>query len=132
MKKNFCWIRAFLRLLLFYISFCSLFINTHLVFISYFDSFPLRKGYRGLECKCLFYRLHLFLLHFRWFALLSLLVLWFSCLHFWLFKLQLLDFHQLFHNITGTFGFRRLFCNTSIDKIFFLEGRLGTRLYDDD
>ena len=67
----------------------SLLINTRLVFISYFDSIPLRKTYRGLEYMCLFYRLHLFLLHFWWLVLLSLLVFWFSCLHFWLFTLEL-------------------------------------------
>ena len=95
---------AFLRLLLFYICFRSLLINTRLVFISYFVSVPLRKGHRGLEYKCLFYRLHLFLMHFWWFVLLSLLVLWFSCLHFWLFALELLVFVDCF----VTLGFCKL------------------------
>ena len=56
--------RASLRLLLFYICFRSLLINTRLVFISYFVSVPLRKGYRGLEYKCSFVRLYLFLFAF--------------------------------------------------------------------
>ena len=86
MKKISVKISAFLRLLLFYISSRSLLINARLVFISYFDSVLLRKGYSGLEHKCLFYRLHLFPLHFWWFVLLSLLVSWFSCLHFSLFS----------------------------------------------
>ena len=55
---------ASLRLLLFYIFFCSLLINTRLVFVSYFVSFPLRKGHRGLEYQCSFVRLYLFLFVF--------------------------------------------------------------------
>ena len=47
-----------------YICFRSLLINKRLVFISYFVSVPLRKGYRGLECKCSFVRLYLFLFAF--------------------------------------------------------------------
>ena len=62
MEHDFCRILcASLRLLLFYICFCSLLINTRLVFISYFVSVPLRKGHRGLEfsvrsfdCTCSF------------------------------------------------------------------------------
>ena len=49
---------------LFYICFRSLLINTRLVFISYFVSVPLRKGYRGLEYKCSFVHLYLFLFAF--------------------------------------------------------------------
>ena len=45
-------------------SFRSLLINTHLVSISCFASAPLRKGYRGLEYKCSFVRLYLFLFAF--------------------------------------------------------------------
>ena len=41
-----------LLLLLLYICFCSLLINTRLVFISHFVSDPLRKGYRVLEYQC--------------------------------------------------------------------------------
>ena len=60
-EHDFCWILwAPLRLLLFYIWFCSLLINTGLVFISYFVSVPLRKGHRGLEYQCSFVRLYLF------------------------------------------------------------------------
>ena len=51
---------ASLRLLLFYICFCSLLINKRLVFISYFVTVPLRKGHRGLEYQCLLVRLYLF------------------------------------------------------------------------
>ena len=57
---------ASLRLLLFYICFCSLLINTRLVFISYFVSDPLRKGYRVLEYQCSFVRLYLFRLYIQW------------------------------------------------------------------
>ena len=67
-----------------------------LVFISYFGSVLLRKSCRGLEYKCLFYGLHLSLLHFWWFVLLSLSVLWFSCLDFWLFTLDFLVFVDCF------------------------------------
>ena len=45
---------ASLRLLYFISVFCSLLINTRLVFISYFVSVPLRKGHRGLEYQCSF------------------------------------------------------------------------------
>ena len=55
---------ASLRLLLLYIYFCSLSINTRLIFISYFVSVPLRKGHRGSEYKCSFVRLYLFLFAF--------------------------------------------------------------------
>ena len=55
---------ASLRLLLFYIYFRSLLINTRLIFISYFVSVPLRKGHRGSEYKCSFVRLYLFLFAF--------------------------------------------------------------------
>ena len=48
----------------FYICFCSLLINTRLVFISYFVSVPLRKGHRGLEYQCSFVRLYLLLFAF--------------------------------------------------------------------
>ena len=48
----------------FYICFCSLLINTRLVFISYFVSVPLRKGHRSLEYQCSFVRLCLFLFAF--------------------------------------------------------------------
>ena len=75
---------ASLRLLLFYIYFRSLLINTRLVFISYFLSEPLRKSHRGLEysvrlfvCTCFF-------------------------LHFWLFVLRLFAF---LINCIETFGF---------------------------
>ena len=63
-EGNFCQICASLRLLLFYICFRSFLINTRLVFISYLVSVPLRKGYRGLEDKCLFVRLYRFLFAF--------------------------------------------------------------------
>ena len=76
MEHDFCRILcASLRLLLFYICFCSLLINTRLVFISYFVSVPLRKGHRGLEYQCSFVCLYLFLF-----------------LHFWLFVLRLFAF----------------------------------------
>ena len=55
---------ASLRLLNFISVFCSLLINTRLVFISYFVSVPLRKGHRGLEYQCSFVRLYLFLFAF--------------------------------------------------------------------
>ena len=71
---------ASLRLLYFISVFCSLLINTRLVFISYFVSVPLRRGYRGSRisvfvCTCFF-------------------------LHFWLFVLRLLVFRRLFCNIS--------------------------------
>ena len=62
-RKFLSKIRASLRLL-FYICFRSLLINTRLVFISFFVSVPLRKGYRGLEYKFSFVRLYLFLFAF--------------------------------------------------------------------
>ena len=65
MMHDFCldfW--ASLRVLLFYICFCSLIINTRLVFISYLVSVPLRKDHRGLEYQCSFVRLYLFLFAF--------------------------------------------------------------------
>ena len=49
MKEVSVKIKASLRVLLFYICFRSLSINTRLVFISYFVSASVRKGYRGLE-----------------------------------------------------------------------------------
>ena len=62
MEHDFCRILwASLRLLLFYICFWSLLINTRLVFISYFVSVPSRKGHRDLEYQCSFVRLFLFL-----------------------------------------------------------------------
>ena len=62
----------------FCICFCSLLINTRLVFISYFVSVPLRKGYRGFEYRfCLFVCTCFFL-------------------HFWLFVLKLLVFIDCF------------------------------------
>ena len=65
MKHDFCRnLCASLRRLLFYICFCSLLINTRLVFISYFVSVPLRKDHRGLEYQCSFVRLYLFLFAF--------------------------------------------------------------------
>ena len=65
MKHDFCRnLCTSLRLLLFYICFCSLLINTRLVFISYFVSVPLRKGHRGLEYQCSFVRLYLLLFAF--------------------------------------------------------------------
>ena len=74
-----------LRLLLFYICFCSLLINTRLVFISYFVSVPLRKGHRGLEfsvrsfdCTCLF-------LHFWLFALRLFCIFEYLYYDFWFF-----------------------------------------------
>ena len=48
----------------FYICFCSLLINTRLVFISYFVSVPLRNDHRGLEYQCSFVCLSLFLFAF--------------------------------------------------------------------
>ena len=62
-RKFLSKIRASLRLL-FYICFRSLLINTRLVFISFFVSVSLRKGYRGLEYKFSFVRLYLFLFAF--------------------------------------------------------------------
>ena len=56
--------RASLHLFLFCICFRSLLINPCLVFISYFVSVPLRKGYRGLEYKGSFVRLYLCLFIF--------------------------------------------------------------------
>ena len=65
MKHNFCRnLSASLRLLLFYICFCSLLIDTRLVFISYFASVHLRKGHTGLEYQCSFIRLYLLLFAF--------------------------------------------------------------------
>ena len=66
MKDDFCWnFSARLYVFFFFISvFCSLLINTRLVFVSYFVSFPLRKGHRGLEYQCSFVRLYLFLFVF--------------------------------------------------------------------
>ena len=87
---------ASLRLLLFYICFRSLLINTRLAFISYFVSDPLRKGHRGLEYQYWFVCLYLFLFAF-------LIICIETFLHFWLFVLILLVF-------------RRLFCNISVKK----------------
>ena len=65
MKHDFCQnLRASLHLLLFYICFCSLLINTRLVFISYFISVPLRKDHRVVEYQCSFVHLYLFLFAF--------------------------------------------------------------------
>ena len=56
---------ASLYVFFFFISvFCSLLINTRLVFISYFVSVPLRKGHTDLEYHCSFVRLYLFLFAF--------------------------------------------------------------------
>ena len=63
-RKFLSKIRASLHLLLFYICFRSLLINTRLLFFSLFVSVPLRKGYRGLEYKFSFVRLYLFLFAF--------------------------------------------------------------------
>ena len=84
---------ASLRLLLFYICFCSLLINTRLVFISYFVSVPLRKGYRGLKYQCSFVRSF---------------VCTCSFLHFWLLVLKLFAFLII---CIETFGFSWIFCN---------------------
>ena len=66
MKGDFCWnFSARLYVFFFFVSvFCSLLINTRLVFVSYFVSVPLRKGHRGLEYQCSFVRLYLFLFVF--------------------------------------------------------------------
>ena len=58
MKGDFCWnFSARLYVFFFFVSvFCSFLINTRLVFVSYFVSFPLRKGHRGLEYQCSFVR----------------------------------------------------------------------------
>ena len=98
MKKDFCRILcASPRLLLFYICFCSLLINTRLVFISYFVSVPLRKGHRGLEYQCSFVRLYLFL-----FAFLIICIETF-CI-----------FDYLYRDLV----FRRSFCNMTIATPF--------------
>ena len=55
---------ASLRLLLFYINFRSLLINTRLVFISYFVSDPLRKIHWGLEYSVRLFVGTCFFLHF--------------------------------------------------------------------
>ena len=55
---------ASLRLLLFYICFRSLLINTRLILISYFVQDRLRKGHKDLEYQRSFVRLYLFLFAF--------------------------------------------------------------------
>ena len=55
---------ASLRLLYFISVFCSLLINTRLVFISYFVSVPLRNVHRSLEYQCSFVPLYLLLFAF--------------------------------------------------------------------
>ena len=86
----------------FYICFCSLLINTRLVFISYFVSVPLRKGHRGLEYQCSFVRLYLFLFAFLIIYIETFCIfdyLHWDFLHFWLFVLTLLVFRRLFCDI---------------------------------
>ena len=83
---------ASLRVLLFYICFCSLLINTRLVFISYFVSVPLRKDHRGLECS--FVRFYLFLFSFLVICIETFCMFDYLYRDFWFF----LDF---FYNITS-------------------------------
>ena len=103
MEHDFCRILcASLRLLVFYICFCSLLINTRSVFISYFVSVPLRKGHRGLEYQCSFVRLYLFLFAFLIIYIETFCIfdyLHWDFLHFWLFVLTLLVFRRLFCDI---------------------------------
>ena len=87
-----------LCLLLFYICFHSLLINTPLVSISYFVSVSLRKGSRGLE-----YRRSLF-------------VCTCTCI-FEVFRFHILLFAFLVVCIE-TFGFRGLFCNNGFKTDF--------------
>ena len=69
----------------FYICFCSLLINTRLVFISYFVSVPLRKGHRGLEYQCSFVRLYLFLFAFLIICIETFCIFDYLYWHFWFF-----------------------------------------------
>ena len=71
--------------LLFYICFCSLLINTRLVFISYFVSVPLRKGHRSLEYQCSFVRLYLFLFAFLIICIETFCIFDYSYWNFWFF-----------------------------------------------
>ena len=103
-------IRAFLRLLLFYICFRSLLINTRLVFISYFVPVPLRKGHRGLEYKCSFF--FSFVPVFSAFLIIcieTLVFVRFFFLHFWLFTLRLLVFVDCFVTL-----FKSMTCSLAI------------------
>ena len=90
-EGNFCQNEGVSTSSSFYICFLSLLINMRLVFISYFVSVLLRKGYRVFEYKCSFLCLYLFLFAFLIICIET------SC------------FHRLF--CIETFGFRRLFCN---------------------
>ena len=76
---------ACLRLLVFYVCFCSLLINTRLVFISYFVLVPLRKGHRGLEYQCSFVRLYLLLFAFLIICIETFCIFDYSYWDFWFF-----------------------------------------------
>ena len=89
----------------FYICLCSLLIKTRLVFISYFVSVPLRKGYRGLEYQCSFVCLYLFLFAF---LIICIKTFGFRRLFCVLFAFLII--------CIKTFGLRRLFCNNCNTK----------------
>ena len=106
-----------LRLLLFYICFRSLLINTRLILISYFVQDRLRKGHKDLEYQRSFVRLYLFL-----FAFLIICIETFGfrrllCIETFgfrrLFCIETFGFRRLF--CIETVGFRRLLCNTTLD-----------------
>ena len=89
----------------FYICLCSLLIKTRLVFISYFVSVPLRKGYRGLEYQCSFVSLYPFLFAF---LIICIKTFGFCRLFCVLFAFLII--------CIKTFGLRRLFCNNCNTK----------------
>ena len=80
--------------------------NTRLVFISPFVLVPLRKGNRGLECKCSFYRLRLFFSTFLIICIETLAFVRFFFLHFRLFILKLLVFVDCFVTILSEKHYR--------------------------
>ena len=70
MKEDFLSNSPRLYVYFFFISiFCSLLINTRLVFIWYFVLLPLRKGHRDLEYQRSFFPLYLFLFAFLIFCI---------------------------------------------------------------
>ena len=87
-----------------------------LVFISYFNSVPLRKGYSGLKYKCLFYRLYIFLLHFLlfvlklWFLSVSSFAFYYLRWNFWFSSIVKLNGQQRLYdvNVKAIYGYRKV------------------------
>ena len=75
-----------------------LLISTCLVFISCFHSVSLRKSHRGLEYKCLFYRLYLFFLR-SWLFVLKLRFLSVFTFAFLIIYVRTFRFRQLLNSM---------------------------------